>query len=223
MRVAVVQDEPILEPSWADRFDYFLRSRGVQVLRIAAPDPVAVTSITGTDGLLWRFIHTPGSQGVAKPILGALEHGLGLRVWPNAATRWHYDDKIGQFWLLHSIGAPIPDTHAFYDREMALEWARSTSYPVVFKLAGGASSQSVCLVESVTAATRLIDRAFSRGLSSMHNLDRIASGHTEVPWRRLRALVRDLSREAAHSLRYGNRPVNPTPGWWGGTGGQRRR
>ncbi len=203
MRVTIVHDDPIFEPSWADRFYEFLGDRNVQVLRVGTDDPRAVASITDTHGLMWRFTHSPQSQGIAKPILSSIELGLQLPVWPNFATRWHYDDKIAQFYLLHAMRAPIPETFAFYDKERALGWAESTSYPVVFKLSGGASSQSVCLVESRDAAGRLIERAFSRGLSASHDLDEIAQGRLQPPWLRLRALLSDLSKEAAHSLHLG--------------------
>ncbi len=203
MRVAVMQDEAILEPPWADRFGAYLDRRGVGVLRVTPGDPDGVIAAATTHGVMWRFTHTPKSQGVAKPFLNCIEHGLRRPVWPNCATRWHYDDKIAQFWLLHSLRAPIPATYVFYDKEAALEWAESASYPVVFKLSGGASSQSVCLLKSRDAAARLIERAFTRGLSALHDLDSIAGGRTESPWRRLKALVKDISREAVHSVRYG--------------------
>jgi len=203
MRVAIVRDEPILEPSWSDRFEAFLSARKVEVLPIESSEPGAIAALPGIDGLMWRFTHSPHSQGVAKPVLASLELGRRVPVWPNLASRWHYDDKIGQFYLLRSMNVPIPATYVFHDDDRALAWAEVATYPLVFKLSGGASSQSVCLVESREAAIRLITRAFSRGLSASHDLDAIVTGRTQPLWLRLSALFADLSKETAHSLRLG--------------------
>jgi len=203
LQLGIVRDEAIMEPSWSERFQEFLSARGVGVRSIDASDPGPVAAVPGIDGLMWRFTHSPGSQGIAKPILSAVEFGRRLPVWPDFSTRWHYDDKLGQFYLLRSMGAPVPATYVFAEREAAIRWAETTACPVAFKLSGGASSRSVCLVESEAAAVRLIDRAFSRGLSARHDLDAIAQARTEPAWRRLKSLLADMSKEAAHSLHLG--------------------
>ena len=101
----------------------------------------------------------------AKQLLYSIEN-LGIKVFPNFHTMWHYDDKIGQKYLLESIGAPFVKTTIFYDKNQALEWVKNASYPFVFKLTGGASSKNVKLVKSRITAERLIKKAFSKGFNA---------------------------------------------------------
>ncbi len=202
-RIAVFQDEAIGEPSWAERLGQRLTEGGAEVVPIQILDQATLGVLREADGFMWRFTHGPRSQGPAKPFLSAVETALGLPVWPNAVTRWHYDDKVAQAWTLQMLGAPVPETRVFYVRRDALQWARTARYPWVFKLSGGASSQSVCLVESAEAATRLIERAFARGLSGQHDLAAIGRGVHDPLWRCLADMPWNLAREAAHTLRYG--------------------
>ena len=38
--------------------------------------------------------------------MAALEHGMGIPVFPTWKTIWHFDDKIGQYYLLRAAGIP---------------------------------------------------------------------------------------------------------------------
>src|SRR5690625_1276577 len=98
----------------------------------------------------------------ARKILFALEHA-GVRIFPDFRTGWHFDDKVAQKYLLEAIGAPLVPSYVFYDKEQALTWARTTDYPKVFKLKGGAGSANVKLVRSRKQAEKLIQKAFGRG------------------------------------------------------------
>ena len=81
---------------------------------------------------------------------------------------WHYDDKVGQKYLLEAIGAPLVPSYVFYDRKQALGWARSTTYPKVFKLRGGAGSLNVKLVDNFSTAEKLIRKAFGSGFKAIN-------------------------------------------------------
>ena len=209
-RIAVFKDEAMLEPSWSERIAARLASLDATAVRLTEPDAVALVEPEPVDGLMWRFTHGPDSQGIAKPFLAAAEHGLGLPVWPDYPTRWHYDDKIAQAWCLRLAGAPVPDTAIFCDPKAAEAWATRARYPLVFKLRGGASSQSVTLAESPAQAVRLIQRTFARGLGGHHDLRAIARGARDPLVRRLSALPRDLARETVHRMRYGDAHVHET-------------
>src|SRR5690606_41519867 len=58
----------------------------------------------------------------ARQLIASLEE-MGIHVFPDLNTCWHYDDKVGQKYLLEAIGAPLVPTHIFYDRAAALAWA----------------------------------------------------------------------------------------------------
>ena len=91
-----------------------------------------------------------------------IETELGIPVFPNLRTSWHFDDKIAQAYLLEALEIPRPDTWIFWSREDAEAWAGSASYPVVAKLACGAGSSNVRLIRDSYAARAWIRRLFSR-------------------------------------------------------------
>lgn len=132
-------------------------------------------------GLLWHHSQNdPKALLAAKPILFALEQA-SIKVFPDFNTNWHFDDKLGQKYLLEAIGAPLVPTYVFYDKKTALEWATSTTFPKVFKLRGGAGSSNVKLAKTHKAAKTLINKAFGRGFN---NYD--ALGSLKERWRKWR-------------------------------------
>jgi glutathione synthase/RimK-type ligase-like ATP-grasp enzyme len=117
----------------------------------------------GCDALLWHINHlNPKDYLVAKAILMSLETA-GKKVFPNARSAWHFDDKLAQKYLFESIGAPLVPTWAFVSKKEALTWAATATWPKVFKLRGGAGSANVQLAKSRAAAEDLIKKAFSSG------------------------------------------------------------
>lgn len=100
----------------------------------------------------------------AKQLLFSLQVA-GKKVFPDFNTCWHFDDKIGQFYLFNAIGAPFVPSYVFYTEHEALDWINNTSFPKVFKLRGGASSANVKLIYSKDEALKFVKRAFTKGFS----------------------------------------------------------
>jgi glutathione synthase/RimK-type ligase-like ATP-grasp enzyme len=118
------------------------------------------------DVVLWNWLHhDAAAQVVARQIIFALEK-RGLVVFPNYASCWHYDDKVGQKYLLESVGAPLIPTWVFFDEQEALQWVAHATWPKVFKLRCGAGSSNVQLVNCSRQAERLCHRAFGAGFSA---------------------------------------------------------
>lgn len=125
-----------------------------------------IEQLEGCDALMWHHSQqNPKDLNIAKQILFALEH-TGFRVFPDFRTGWHFDDKLGQKYLLERLELPLVTSYLFFDCVDALKWAEQTSYPKVFKLRGGAGSANVTLVKSKKQAKKLISSAFSTGLSN---------------------------------------------------------
>lgn len=113
--------------------------------------------------LMWHF--NQGSHRdniIAKQILFALEH-TGLKVFPDFRTAWHFDDKVAQKYLFEAIEAPLVPSYVFFEKQEALKWANTTTFPKVFKLRGGAGSQNVRLLRSKRECIKLINKAFGKG------------------------------------------------------------
>jgi len=150
--------------SYSEKWSKYLGDRGVEVrwLNLLALD--ALDQARMCDGVMWRCIHIPQQKQIAQRILYTVEHCLGIPVFPDSRTRWHYDEKISQYYLLQTLQAPIPNTWLFWNRKEALEWAITASYPVVFKLSSGASSANVLKIETDAEAIALIHRSFTKGI-----------------------------------------------------------
>lgn len=140
-----------------------------------------VKRLEGCSGLMWHFSqHSSADIIMARQLLFALQQS-GLKVFPNFNTSWHFDDKLGQKYLLESLGLPFVDTYVFFDKKEAMEWTETASFPKVFKLRGGAGSSNVMLVGSRKAAKRIINKAFGKGF---RQYDRIES--LRERWRKYR-------------------------------------
>ncbi len=124
-----------------------------------------VARLKDCDALLWH--HNQGSPKdilFAKQLLFSLEQA-GKKVFPDFKTGWHFDDKLGQKYLLEACGVEAVPAHAFFSKKEALEWAGKTVFPKVFKLRGGAGSSNVSLVKNKSAAVSIINQAFGKGFA----------------------------------------------------------
>jgi len=128
-----------------------------------------IENLDDCDALMWHFSQAVAKDLVfAKQLLFSLE-SAGKIVFPDFPTMWHFDDKIGQKYLLEAIGAPLVPSYVFYSKTDALQWISETTFPKVFKLRGGASSENVKLVRSKKEAKKLVNRAFGRGFKQFNS------------------------------------------------------
>ena len=140
-----------------------------------------IQQLRDCNALMWHhFQNSPKDLVAAKPILFALEQA-GVKVFPDFNTNWHFDDKLGQKYLLEVLGTLLVPTYVFYEKRVALEWAGKTKFPKVFKLRGGAGSANVKLTRTKKDAEKLIAKAFGKGFS---NYD--ALGSLKERWRKWR-------------------------------------
>jgi len=124
-----------------------------------------IEQVQDCSGLMWHFNQSsPQDILFAKQLIYALETA-GKNVFPDFYTAWHFDDKVGQKYLLESIGAPMVPTYVFYKKVDVLKWIEQTDFPKVFKLRRGAGSAHVKLALSKVEAKRLTRKAFGRGFS----------------------------------------------------------
>lgn len=150
--------------SFSDRWIEYCEENSIPYRKIDGLDNHVLEVIKGVDAMLWHWVfHIPGDVLSAKAVLQAAEL-LKIKVYPNQATCWHYDNKIGQKYLLESIGAPLAPSFVFYDESAALTWIESTTFPKVFKLSRGAGSSNVSLARDASEARTLVRKAFGRGI-----------------------------------------------------------
>jgi len=125
------------------------------------------------DAFLWHLNQDePADLHFARSVLYAAET-MGLRVFPNRQTCWHFDDKIAQKYLLEAVGAPLAPSWAFYSRTAAMAFLESAKFPLVFKLRRGAGSVNVRLVRSRDEGATLTRRMFGGGLRQFPAVERV--------------------------------------------------
>lgn len=149
--------------SFSDRWIEYCKHNGIEHKIVNAYDYNIVDHVKGCDVFMWHHNHGDYRDSLfAKQLLYSLEES-GIKVYPDWHTTWHFDDKVGQKYLLESIGAPIVPSYVFYTKEEAIKWIHSTSFPKVFKLRGGAGAANVKLVRNKRDAISFVKRAFGRG------------------------------------------------------------
>jgi hypothetical protein len=152
--------------SFSEKWVEYCNNNGIAYELVDCYSSSAVEEIKKCNGLMWHWPHHDHkAQLFARQLIYSLEE-IGIKVFPNSKTCWHYDDKVGQKYLLEAIDAPLVPSYVFYDKNQALDWAASTTYPKVFKLRSGAGSKNVKLVSDFRSASRLIRRAFGKGFKA---------------------------------------------------------
>lgn len=149
--------------SFSDRWIEYCKENNIPYKIVNAYDNNIVQQVDNCTAFMWHHTQCDYRDKLfAKQLIYSLE-AMGLKVFPDFHTTWHFDDKVGQKYLLEAIGAPLVPSYVFYDKKEAIEWVNQTTFPKVFKLRGGAGSANVQLVPTKKDAIRLVNRAFGKG------------------------------------------------------------
>jgi hypothetical protein len=163
--------------SFSDLWIQYFVENNIPFVLVNCYDSNIMDQVDGCAGLMWHWdLNDYNSPLMARQLIYSLQQ-RGIKVYPDFFTSWHYDDKVGQKYLLEAIHAPLVKSYVFYSKRSALEWIETTSFPKVFKLRNGASSSNVFLVENREAARAFINKAFGKGFA---------------PWNAARRLDRSL-------------------------------
>ncbi|PCJ37929.1 MAG: hypothetical protein COA75_01545 [Cellvibrionales bacterium] len=175
----------------------FLESSGHEVRWVDVRRADILEQIKGCDGFMWRHAHFDEMHLIAKRLLPVIEKELGLIVYPDQKTSWHYDDKITQAFLFDALDIPTPKTWVWFNRKDAHEWATQTNYPVVLKLFSGAGSSNVKLIQSKDEAHQWINRLFGTGTNSPNEND------FSLKSRLMNALAIIADKKSHHEIHHG--------------------
>ena len=148
---------------FSDRWIQYCQENGIDYKIVNPYQNDIMSQLSDCTAFMWQYGQTNYKDMIfAKSLMASLEQ-RGMKVFPNVATGWHFDDKVAQKYLLESIGAPLVPTYVFYTKEEALSWVREVSFPKVFKLKGGAGASNVKLAHTRKEAEKLIKQAFGSG------------------------------------------------------------
>ncbi len=163
--------------SFSDRWIAYCETNGIPFLLVDCYNSDIMTIIKNENitHLMWHISHLSANDITICNYVFNSADKMNIKTFPNYNTRWHFDDKVAQKYLLEGINAPYIESQAFYDEEEAIKFSKSTSYPVVAKLKGGAGSTNVQLIKNVEEAKDYITKLFTIGIKSINkpleNLD----------------------------------------------------
>lgn len=160
MKIAIHQKKG----SYSDEWIKYCTSKKIPLKVVNCYDTNIITDISDCDILMWHHYHSdPKDVLFAKQLLHSVE-SMGKIVYPDFYSSWHFDDKLGQKYLMEAAKLPLIPTYAFYSKKEALKWASQFKFPAVFKLRGGAGGRNVRLIKSRAEANKVISKAFSKGI-----------------------------------------------------------
>ena len=159
MKLAIHSTTDTFSDQWID----YCEREGIPYKIVDCYKNDIIQQLQDCDGLMWHFHHASARSVLfAKQLMYSVAK-MGLKTFPDFNTAWHFDDKVGQKYLLEAIGAPMVPSHVFYTKTEALDWVNDNRFPKVFKLRGGAGSANVQLATSKQEAIRLVKQAFGKG------------------------------------------------------------
>lgn len=161
MKIAIHKKNDDFSSKWID----YCQKNHIDYKTVDCYSNDIIAEMQDCDALMWHFNQSnPKDVLFAKQLIYALQTA-GKKVFPDFNTAWHFDDKVGQKYLLEAVGAPLVPSYVFYDKNEAMKWIDRTDFPKVFKLRRGAGSAHVKLLKSKSEARRAVRKAFSSGFS----------------------------------------------------------
>ncbi len=184
MKLAIHKSSWGFSPIWIN----YCQEHNIPHKIVSCYDTDIMAQLEDCDVLLWHHHHTDAKDVLfAKGLLFALEQA-GKKVFPEFNANWHFDDKVGQKYLLEAIKAPMAKSYVFYEKKEALAWSKQTTFPKVFKLRGGAGSTNVKLVRSQKEAARKINKAFGKGFAAYDGWNDIKEQFLRFRQKKLRSV-----------------------------------
>lgn len=173
MKIAIHNRENSFSDRWIDYcrqndFDYVL-------VNCFNSDIISKLQNDKITHLMWHLDHSSQRELMVYPyVMNSLEE-MSIRTFPNFSTRWHFDDKVAQKYLLESIGAELVPSFVFYNEKEALNHVEDISFPIVAKLKRGAGATNVKLLNNKQEAKEYIQKMFTTGINpnpgAMGNLE----------------------------------------------------
>ena len=88
--------------SFSDTWIKYCQEHGISYQLVDAYRYDIIDQLKGCNVFMWHFAHHDyRDMLMARPLLNAVEK-MGIRVFPDYETNWHFDDKIGEQYLLEA-------------------------------------------------------------------------------------------------------------------------
>ena len=164
MRIGIhVQPDGNLEDR-EKRFEEILNYNNIDIIRLDSNKNSFWSEVKKLDFYIHPWVHFDIDRIKALSILPIIENEYKVPCFPNHETYWHFDDKIRQYYLMKANDFPMADCYVFWDKQKAISWIAEVSFPIVFKLKGGAGSKNVFLLKNKSEAISAINIMFDKGV-----------------------------------------------------------
>lgn len=121
--------------------------------------------------LLWHYTNFSNCDLMEAQNIIDIAEKKGLKVFPNHNTGWHFDDKIAEMYEFQRIGAPIPKSWVFYEKDKCEKWLkRKAKYPIIAKLRRGSGSNNVKMIKNASEGFKYCKKMFGKGVSPSQSL-----------------------------------------------------
>lgn len=159
--------------SFSDQWINYCNAQKIEYKLVNAYSNDIMYQLSDCDVFLWHHSNHDYRDAIfAKQLLFSLKN-RNIIIFPDFNTNWHFDDKVGQKYLLESINAPLINSYVFYTKKEALEWIEETKFPKVFKLRGGSGSSNVKLITNKKNAKKIIRKAFGKGFEQFDKINHL--------------------------------------------------
>lgn len=169
MKIAIHQNLEIFNHSttWDKAWIEYCEKNNIEYDVVNCFDTEILETLKGYDGLLWHFSnYSLQEMNFARSILNSAKN-MGLKVFPDFNTSWHFDDKVAEMFCLQSVNAPIPKSWVFYTLDSSKKWLTSDcEYPIVAKLRCGSGSSNVKLLNNKVEAIKYVKKMFGNGFKA---------------------------------------------------------
>jgi glutathione synthase/RimK-type ligase-like ATP-grasp enzyme len=165
-RVAINKNDKVFNHSgnWANSWIDYCQKNGIDYETVDCYQPFIIEKLKQFDCLIWHVGNYVLQDMIAARSILYSAKGMGLKVFPDFSTAWHFDDKLAETYLLQSINAPLPDTHMFFLLDDSIRWLENEAeYPLIGKLRCGSGSNNIKLLKTKSEAVRYTRRMFDSG------------------------------------------------------------
>lgn len=165
--IAICRNERIFTHStqWIDEWIAYCKKNKIPYVIVDGYRYDIVNCLQDYSGLMWNFSNFVISDLLEARNVINLAGSMGLRVFPDYRTSWHFDDKVAEMYALQSAHAPTPDAWVFYDMQSCRQWLKKANYPFVAKLRCGSGANNVKLIRNRKEAENYAARMFGRGMN----------------------------------------------------------
>lgn len=160
-------NDGIIIPSWTQWLD----EHNIPWEYIDCYDTDIISKLPNYSGLIWHYENYSNADLMEAQNILDIAASMGLKVYPDHNTAWHFDDKIAEMYALQAVCAPIPKSWVFYELETCLQWLENEcEYPIIAKLRRGSGSNNVKLLKNYAEAKKYAKRMFGEGISPAQSL-----------------------------------------------------